>query len=74
MLLCVMLGAKADRPSVGRLEPNTAIGPHANMSTLDRQFQAVRHTAVVPPDPRPVGGTLAFSDGLSFLLNSIGKS
>src|SRR5690349_12721882 len=54
MLLAVVELAKADRPSVGRLEPGPAVSSRAHMCAFDRLAAAPAHAAVMTADPGAV--------------------
>lgn len=54
MLFDVMVDAKTDHPSVGRLEPGSPVGPAANVSTFNGERQAAGHRAMVLSHPGPM--------------------
>jgi hypothetical protein len=54
VLLGVVMLAQTDRPAVGRLERDPAIGTRAHVRTFDRELFAAGHRAMMPPDPGPM--------------------
>jgi hypothetical protein len=51
MLLKMVMLAETDRPFVGRLQSDSAVGAIADMSTLDRHAPAAGHTTKVFAHP-----------------------
>jgi hypothetical protein len=73
MLLGMVKYTKANHPSIGRLQPDPAIGPNPDVSTFDRQLSATRHAAVVPTNPCPMSRTGARIELLAGKIDPLGE-
>ena len=63
VLFGMVRGTQAHRPTVRRLQPDSAVGASANMRTFNRNGETAGDATVMAADPRPVAWALALGGG-----------